>query len=145
MTQVLLLILATISYTLFGTFISRAGGHMDANLIATLGNGIGAVVPLMMYFYIKSVKQTEILQTKIEGIIYTVLAGIAIGFFAFFLAKLFEKGGNLSYVIPVIYGGTIALASIFGWLFFKESISISQFAGVTLIIAGIFLVIFSKI
>lgn len=139
-----LIILATISYTLFDIFASRAGNKIDANLSSVVFNGIGAILPLAIYIFYKFFKGEKLMPTTKEGMVYSLLAGITIAIFSFLLIKVFEKGG-LVYVTPMIYGGTVALASLAGWLIFKESISAMQLVGILSIVSGIVLVVVSKI
>ncbi|MDO8664475.1 MAG: EamA family transporter [Candidatus Liptonbacteria bacterium] len=143
MPLIVLIILATILYTLFDIFASRAGNRIDANLSSVIFNGLGAILPLIIYVFYKFSRGTELVATSSSGIIYSVLAGITIALFSILLINIFEKGG-LAYVVPLIYGGTVALASLTGWLLFKESVSGLQLLGITIIVMGIALVIFSK-
>ena len=73
-----------------------------------------------------------------EGIFYSILTGICVGAgtIAFFL--LFQKGGPLSSV-PAILAGGAAIMAIAGILFFRESASWQRLLGITLAIAGLFL------
>jgi bacterial/archaeal transporter family protein len=72
------------------------------------------------------------------GVFYSVLTGICVGAgtIAFFL--LFQKGGPLSSV-PAILAGGAAIMAIAGILFFHEPPSWQRLLGVTLAIAGLFL------
>ena len=138
-----LIILATIFYTLFDVFASKAGNKIDASYSSFLFNGVGASIPLIVFFYLKS-KGAEIIPTTKEGILYSILAGVAIAIFSILLITIFQKGG-LSYVVPLIYGGTIILASVIGYLFLREQVSGLQWLGIVVITVGIALVIISKI
>ncbi len=73
-----------------------------------------------------------------EGFYYSVLTGICVGAgtVAFFL--LFQRGGPLSSV-PVILAGGAAIMAIAGILFFHEPASWQRILGVSLAIAGLFL------
>ena len=144
MTLLLLIIAATVSYTLFDVFASRAGNRIDSNLSAFLFNIIGAAIPIVIYVFLKFGKKTALIAATSSGIIYSVLAGVSVALFSILLIKVFEKGG-LAYVMPLIYGGSIVLASLIGWLLFKESISTLHFAGMATVIVGIVLIIVSKI
>lgn len=144
MSLIVLIIIATILYTLFEIFASRAGNKIDANLSSVIFNSLGAILPLVIYAFYKLSKGTKLITTTNPGIIYSILAGIAIALFSIFLIKIFEKGG-LAYVVPLIYGGTVALTSLTGWLIFKESVSGLQILGTTIVVIGIGLIIFSKI
>ncbi|MBS3086521.1 hypothetical protein J4422_02365 [Candidatus Pacearchaeota archaeon] len=143
MSLIILIIIATILYTLFDIFVSKASKGIDANLGSVIFNGLGAILPLIIYVFYKFSKGVKLIATTGSGIIYSILAGIAIALFSILLIKIFEKGG-LPYVVPLIYGGTIALASLTGWLIFKESVSGLQILGIAIVIIGIGLIVFSK-
>ncbi len=144
MLLIIFIILATILYTLFDIFASRAGNKIDANLSPVIFNGLGAILPLIIYAFYKFSKGAKLIATTSSGIIYSVLAGISIALFSILLIKIFEKGG-LAYVVPLIYGGTVALASLTGWILFKESVSDPQIIGIVVVIVGIALIIISKV
>src|SRR5437660_10668684 len=69
---------------------------------------------------------------------YSLLTGICVGAgtIAFFL--LFQKGGPLS-AVPAILAGGAAIMAIAGILFFHEAASWQRLLGITLAIAGLFL------
>ena len=144
MSLIVLIILATILYTLFDIFASRASNRIDANLSSVIFNGLGAILPLVIYCFYKLSKGAKLVATTSSGILYSVLAGLAIALFSILLIKIFEKGG-LAYVVPLIYGGTVTLASLTGWLIFKESVSGLQILGITVVIIGIALIVFAKV
>lgn len=143
MSLIVLIILATILYTLFDIFASKASNGIDANLSSVIFNGLGAILPLVIYVFYKFSKGAKLVATTSSGITYSVLAGVAIAGFSIFLIKIFEKGG-LAYVVPLIYGGTVVLASLTGWLIFKESVSGIQILGIAVVVIGIGLIVFSK-
>ena len=143
MSLIVLIILATILYTLFDIFASKASNEIDANLSSVIFNGLGAILPLVIYVFYKFSKGAKLVTTTSSGITYSVLAGVAIAGFSVLLIKIFEKGG-LAYVVPLIYGGTVVLASLTGWLIFKESVSGLQILGIAVVVIGIGLIVFSK-
>lgn len=140
----ILMILAIVTYTLFGIFVSKASGHISSGLSALLFNGLGAVLPLVAIYSVASLRKAENVATTSSGIIYSILAGVAIAAFSVLLIKLFQRDG-VSFVMPMIYGGSIVLASIVGWLVLKETFSVTQLIGVIVIVAGVGIVTYSKI
>ena len=74
---------------------------------------------------------------RASGVIYSVLAGIAVGVFSIVLIRIYGRGGQLSFVFPMIYGGAIALTAIIGWLVLRDDVSVLRVAAVCLIVAGI--------
>jgi transporter family protein len=77
------------------------------------------------------------------GLLYSVLTGLCVGAgtIAFFL--LFQKGGPLS-AVPMVLAGGAALMAIIGILFLKEPASWIRLLGITLSIAGLFLLRYSS-
>jgi uncharacterized membrane protein len=140
MQLLVLIVLCSIFYACFEIFAALAGGKVNGWLAAVLYNGIGTVIPLVVYFASKAKGKTSW-----RGIIYAGLAGIAIMLFSVLLARIFNKGGNLAYVIPAIYGIAILLSSLFGWLLLKEKVSGLQAAGLGLIMAGVVCVVVAKL
>lgn len=142
MIVIILLVSATILYVLFDLFVAKAGGKLNDNLAATIFNGLGAAVPLAIYMATKSKNNTE---TTSAGIIYSLLAGVAIAIFSIILINLFARAENVSFVLPTIYGGTVVLGSLAGIFIFKESISPMGIIGVILTVLGIGLLVYSRL
>lgn len=146
MSILLLTAISVILYALFGIFLARMGGKINENLGATIFTAIASLIPLFYLFYEKFVGKVSAVATTKTGVIYAVLAGIVIAVWNVIVLIIFSKGGNLSYVYPVIYGaGAIAIPSLVGWLFFKEAITLMQGGGILLILIGVALIIFSKL
>ncbi|HET9174567.1 MAG TPA: EamA family transporter [Candidatus Saccharimonadales bacterium] len=142
MPLILLIALATVFYTLYDAFASKAGGTIDPNASSVIFNGLGAVIPLGIYLYIK-LKGTGAQPITKNGVIYSLLAGVAIALFSIIFIKIFEKG-TLSYVIPLIYGGTVVLASLLGIFMFHDKVSVLQVLGLFVIAVGISIVVIAK-
>jgi len=120
----------------------KAGGKLNDNLAATLFNGIGAIVPLVIYVAIKSKSSTE---TTTAGIVYSLLAGLSIAVFSIILVNLFARAENVSFILPAIYGGTIVLGALAGLFVFKESLSGVGMAGLIFITMGVGILVYSRL
>jgi drug/metabolite transporter (DMT)-like permease len=131
-----LVVLATVLYAAFATFTSRAGGRVDSRLSSGILNGVGAVLPLLIWLALRATRRSMI-PTRPSGIIFSVLAGATVGVFTILLVTIYGRGGELSFVFPVIYGGAIALTAIVGWAVFSDNFSWLHLVGVTGIVAGI--------
>jgi uncharacterized membrane protein len=132
-----LVILAALVYTVFAVGTARSGGRIDASLGSFIFNGVGAVVALAVYLLQTYVRDVKPIATQSAGISYSVIAGIAIGTFSILFITIYGRGGNLSYVLPVIYGASIALSAAIGFLVFKEPVSVARIVGVGAIVVGI--------
>ncbi|MFN8232930.1 MAG: hypothetical protein U0V56_05500 [Actinomycetota bacterium] len=136
MSTAALVALATIVYAGFAVFTSRAGGKLDPKLGSAILNGVGAALPLAVW-QVQRMSRGGLVQTRPEGLLFSVLAGVAVGVFSILLVTVFARGGELSFAIPTIYGGAIAITAVVGWLAFGEHFSWLRLAGVCGIVIGI--------
>jgi len=83
-------------------------------------------------------------EEKYLKLIFSVIAGIAIAIFSVVFVKLFEKGGNMSFVIPLVYGGSIVLTSIVSHVWLSEKISLWNLVGLVVISFGFLIIVTSK-
>ena len=123
------------------------GAHQIFTRLAAerIGEGIGGFVveasaALSILIYLAIIWFAGKWSQKFSGagLGYSLLTGICVGAgtIAFFL--LFQKGGPLSSV-PAILAGGAAIMAIAGIVFFREPPSWQRMVGVTLAIAGLFL------
>lgn len=136
----ILIILCAIFYAVFEIFAGLAGGKVNDWLAAVLYNGIGTVVPLVVYLSLSAKGKTTW-----KGILYASIAGVGIMLFSILLARVFNKGGNLSYVIPAVYGSAIMLSALFGVIFLKEKLAWLHVLGLALMLIGVAFVVVSKL
>ncbi|HEX8226823.1 MAG TPA: EamA family transporter [Candidatus Saccharimonadales bacterium] len=142
MSIILLIFIAALLYALFGFFLSKASGD-DPFMVNSLTNGLSGLATLAIFAVLMRMKSTGPV-TK-QGVIYSVVAAVLIAAFSVLLVKIFGRGGNLSYVLPLIYGGVIVFGSVLGVLFLKESVAPLQLAGILVIVAGIAMVVLAKV
>jgi multidrug transporter EmrE-like cation transporter len=128
--------LAIVAYTLFGAFNAQAGGRIDAALSSAIFNGLAAAIALAVVA-VQRLAGPAPVALRPSGVIYSVLAGVAVGVFSIVLIRIYGRGGQLSYVFPTIYGGAIALTAAVGWLVLKDDVTPLRVAGVCVIVAGI--------
>src|SRR6266516_1820636 len=130
-------VVAAVLYGAHQIFTKLAADH--------IGEGLGgfvveatAALSILVYLAFLWLASRWNQQSSAQGIFYSVLTGICVGAgtIAFFL--LFQKGGPLSSV-PAILAGGAAIMAIAGILFFHEPPSWQRLLGVTLAIAGLFL------
>jgi len=144
MEAILFAIIALVFYTLFQVFIGQSGGKIDANLSAFIFNGLGAIIPISLYFLYKFSKNTSTLPTTKTGVTYSILGGLAIAVFSIALVKAFEKGGNVSLIIPLVYGGSIVLAALIGRLGYGEKVGAWHLFGLALISLGFVVIVLAN-
>jgi uncharacterized membrane protein len=143
MESILFIIIALVFYALFQIFTGQAGGQIDAFLSAFIFNGLGALLPIGIYIIYNMLSNNETVASTSKGITYSIYAGLAIAIFSVALVKSLEKW-DVSFVIPLVYGGSIVLAAIIGKLWLGEKISPLHFSGLVLISIGFATIVISK-
>lgn len=139
----LMILMAAVLYAVFAFLVSKASGRADPFAANAIFNGLGGLLPLAAYGLVKA-RNNEASTTK-EGIIYSLLAGVCIAIFSVMLVKIFARGGNLAYVMPLVYGVSIILGAALGYFFLKEQVSGLQLAGLGVTAIGIGMVVVSKL
>ena len=123
------------------------GAHQIFTRLASdhIGDGLGgfvveatAALTILLYLVFLWLSARWNQKWSAEGLYYSAVTGVCVGFgtIAFFL--LFQKGGPLSSV-PVILAVGAALMAIAGILFFREPASWQRLLGIALAIGGLFL------
>ena len=136
-----LIAIAAVLYALFGLFVAKSSTN-DAFLANGIFNGMAGIIPLIIFAFLYRHNATGPV-TK-QGIINSIIAGLLITIFSVLLVKIFGRGGNLAYVLPMVYGGAIVIGSILGIIFLKESVSALQLGGIIFVIVGIALIAAAK-
>ena len=132
-----LIVLAVIVYTVFAFCNARAGGRIDPSLSSFIFNGIGALIGVVAYAVQRYAFSATLIPAKSSGVAYSVVGGLAIGVFSIVFITIYGRGGHLSFVLPVVYGASIALGACVGFLFLGEPVSMMRVAGVAAIVGGI--------
>ena len=123
------------------------GAHQIFTRLAAerIGDGLGgfvveasAALSILLYLAILWFAGRWSQKFSAAGFNYSLFTGICVGAgtIAFFL--LFQKGGPLS-AVPAILAGGAAIMAVAGILFFHEAPSWQRLLGITLAIAGLFL------
>lgn len=137
-----LVLFCAVLYAIFGFFVARSSMKLDAFFANALFNAPAVFGPLLVF--LAATRKNEGAVTR-GGVIDAVIAGVVLTVFSVLLVKIYARGGNLAYVMPVVYGGTVVIGSFLGWWLLKEAISPLQFAGIALVTVGIGCIIASKL
>ncbi len=71
---------------------------------------------------------------------FAVFSSISLAIFAISFAKIFQKGGEVSVISPMVFGASIVLSTAFGIIFIHEKTSLVGMSGMLLIVVGILLI-----
>lgn len=124
-------------------FIKLSSDKIHSGLGGFIINLMSTIVLLVFLLYSKLQGQ-KILDVKPGGVLYSTLAGIAIGFATITFMKMFATGTNLSIGVPLVRIGIVLLASLLGIIFLKEGFNLRYLAGFLLSLAGLYLLITSR-
>ena len=141
--HIFLLIAAAIFFRgLFDIFLSRGGGKIDSNISNIIVSIAALLAASLPYMYFK-VKNVTTIPTTLPGVVLSVCAGLTIGLATLLIIKAYESGG-LTYITPIVLGGSIAFATFAGTLVFQESAGFFQVLGIVVVLVGIGIIIYAK-
>ena len=106
---------------------SQVAGPVE---VATFHSGIGGVVLLFLAPFLATPVETEALMPLAAAGVLTVLGAMAL---AWAYARAEEQA-----LVPIEYAGFL-WASVLGWLFFQEAVTMPTLAGTSLIVTGCYL------
>lgn len=138
MNWIYLAVITASFYALYNVFIKLASGHIYEITGAVILQIVAALLGggLLLYLRMKNIP----MEISAKGIWLSVIAGIFVGLAEIFSFIVFSRGVSASAGIPVIIGGSVLFAAIIGFIFLKDSLSISNIIGLLLIIAGIYFI-----
>jgi drug/metabolite transporter (DMT)-like permease len=134
------LFLALIFYTSLVLVSTAASRNLNTNLVAAINNVVSAIIPVIVA--VPLLHKKSFTDQKF-GVIMAVLGGVFVGFFSLALTKSFSLN-KVGIVTPVIYGGTIVLATIASYFLFKEKITLIEGVGLAFVVVGIGFVIYAR-
>jgi transporter family protein len=143
MPLIVLIVLEIVVYSLFATFASRASGKIDPSAGSAIFNGVGAVIPLLIYAYLRATGRSGPVVSTPSGLVYSLLAGVAVAALSVLFITIFQRGG-LAYVTPLVYGGTVVLSSLIGVVLFGERVSLLQGAGIAVAAGGLVMIAIAR-
>lgn len=132
---------AMVLYSLVIIVIAKASRSGDASFVTAVVNAISAIVPLVV---IAPAISQKYLNDNKPSIVWSIFSGILITGFSLALAKAYQTD-KIAIITPIVFGGAIAISTVLAYFIYNEKISKLEFAGLALVIAGISLVVVSKL
>lgn len=137
MSWIYLALITACFYALYNIFIKLASAHIHEIAGAVILQVVAFVLGAAWLIYLK-INHVP-LKVNSKGIGLAVLAGIFVGLAEIFSFIVFSKGIPASAGVPVIIGGSMLIAAVIGFLWLKESLTLTNVLGLFLIIGGIWL------
>ncbi|MDO8538523.1 MAG: EamA family transporter [archaeon] len=126
-------VLTAVSLGAWTVFHNQASPHINPIFGAIIVSLTAVIVGTI--FLIPQIKNTTLFSNT-TGIIFVILAGVLAFAIDYFALKAYASGINVSIAGPIIVGGSAAVASVIGFIFLHEPITLAKIAGMALIIIG---------
>ncbi len=143
MSWILYAFLTVIFYSLFDLFVKLSSGKIHVFLGGFIVNLIATLV-LFIFLIISKMNGEKILEYKQDGMIYSILGGVAVGLVTVFFYKMFAGGVNLSVGSPLVRIGVVALAGLLGIIALREAFNLRYILGLGLSFLGMFFLLTSR-
>lgn len=130
-------VIAAVLYGAHQIFTRLAADQIGDGLGGLVVEGVAALTILVYLAFLWFTGRWEQKFTML-GLNYSALTGICVGAGTVVFFLLFQRGGPLS-AVPAILAGGAAIMALAGVVFFHEVLSWQRVFGITLAIAGLFL------
>ncbi len=137
-TTVLLFIIQMFILALADFSIMQTAGKITPSLATLIYAVVTTAPPLVWVLWTRA---HEPLMFTRDGVLWSIVTGLAFGVFTGLLFLLFSQGVNLSIGTPVIRMGGILLAATLGIVVFREGLNWQYVIGFILATVGIILVV----
>jgi transporter family protein len=134
----ILLIITAVFFGFYNFFIKVSAGHIHEILGAVVLQAVALLLGGIALAYLKL--KNSAFESSGKGLLFAVLAGIFVGLAEITSFYAFSRGTPASVGIPVMVGGTVVVGTFLGIIFLKEQLHWQHYAGIALIIAGIWMV-----
>ncbi len=131
-------------YGLHDIMLKKLAETVNSTFASIAINGSAALVLLAYFLWQPPTKWRESTSFFSANTGYLVIAGISLGIATITFMNAFNRGGNLSIAVPMVYVGVIGICMLTGVVYFQESLNWKQLLGAGLAIAGIFLMTSTK-
>lgn len=119
----------------YNVFIKLAAQHLPPAVGAVVLQLVAATLGALWLLQLKLRGQP--LPVSSRGLALAGLAGLSVGAAEILTFVVFKRGVPASVGTPVIVGGSVLLAALLGLGLLRESLTLTQVAGLTLVVAGI--------
>ena len=130
-------LICALSYAMYNLSIKKASSSIDHMLGGVFLQVVAATLGGMLFAIKIFVGQGSSIVTQKSGVIWSIVAGLAVGAAEILSFYVSSKGVQAMQSIPVIVGGSVLLGTLLGRVWLKEVISTKAWIGVFLISIGI--------
>lgn len=137
MNWIWLALLTACFYACYNILIKLASTHIQQLAGAVILQVTAFVLGVLWLVFMRQ-KGGEV-EVTTKGVWLAILAGVFVGLAEIFSFVVFSKGVPASAGIPVIIGGSVLIATLAGFFWLQETMTLPRVLGAVLIIAGIWM------
>ena len=130
-----LALLTALCLALYNFFIKLAANHVPPAVGAVVLQLVAAALGAAWLLKLKL--QGQPLAVSGKGLALAALAGVGVGLAEILTFVVFQRGVNSSVGTPVIVGGSVLLTALLGLGLLREGLTLTQAAGLLLVVVGI--------
>ena len=130
-----LALLTALCLALYNFSIKLAADHVPPAVGAVVLQLVAAALGAAWLLWLRLQGQPLVVSGK--GVALAAVAGLGVGLAEILTFVVFQRGVSASVGTPVIVGGSVLLTAVLGLVVLREVLSVSQAAGLLLIVAGI--------
>jgi transporter family protein len=130
-----LALLTAAAFGLYNVFIKLASDRISLVLGAVVLQAVATALGAG-FLLVEKLRGAELVVTS-RGLGHAALAGLCVGVAEILTFLVFARGAPASLATPVIMGGSIVCGAALGLAFLGEKLSVAQYAGGALIVAGV--------
>ena len=127
--------LAILGYGCYN-FFTKAASNALHPMVGILVLQVSATIAGFAFFIIEKSKSPSLSPISNKGLLFSALAGLAVGLAEILTFYIFSKGIPASVAAPILIGGGILASVGLSVLFLQENLRLSDWVGVILILVG---------
>mmetsp|Transcript_17483 Transcript_17483/g.24114 ORF Transcript_17483/g.24114 Transcript_17483/m.24114 type:complete len:192 (-) Transcript_17483:612-1187(-) len=128
------------AYALYNIFVKKSSDSIHPILGGVVLQFVAALFGSLLLLVIVVKEGMDDVHYDRSGILWSVLAGLAVGAAEMLSFLVMGMGAQAMQVIPVVIGGSVMFGTILGWCWLHEVLSMQGWIGVLGITVGIGLV-----
>jgi len=136
----LYLILATLLITGVLMFSAAASRRADTSFVTLIINVTSVLIPFIFVSLVLTKKSFSI---QMPALAFAIATGLCLGLYGMMINKSLSLL-KVGIVVPIIFGGGILLSTVLSYFIFKETLKSFELIGLTLVLAGISFIIYSR-
>ncbi len=121
-------------------FSAAASRRADTSFVTLIINVTSVLIPFIFVSLVLTKKSFSI---QMPALAFAIATGLCLGLYGMMINKSLSLL-KVGIVVPIIFGGGILLSTVLSYFIFKETLKSFELIGLTLVLAGISFIIYSR-